>query len=416
MIFFRLLIGCLFALPFSSIEAASSSDNITLASDSSRIHLAAEQLVRSQLVSGFYPYDFNFVNGEVTPMSNIQGVNLVRQTGVAFALAEYLKYFNNASVKTSLDHFLTKSSNRSLPISKGYIQSILERSGFYYHWLIVKKLRKPLYVFGLLFDDTGYGRVVSVEEDYERAWPGATALTLSAATKYFSITGDTRFNEMIQRWKDGLIALKVPERGFREAPHYLTESDYVNGEAWLALAEYSAVFSEDKDTQKFLIELEDYLFELYGDGSRRQFFHWGMMAAIVRANEISDSRLDDFIHQLTKSYIDSKEGEELPTDNSCAAVEGLASYVSYMNSHNRGQEALVLRARAYIARLMEINRRLQIGPHFIKILPTGEAFALQLNNYQGAFIKSLQEPLMQVDYTQHCLNALLRIKSAGLSQ
>lgn len=384
--------------------------------DLERIHSAATQLARSQLASGFYPYDFNFADGHATPMVNIDGLNLVRQSGAAFALAEYFVHFPNEAAKKSLAQFLAQSAQRSLPIGKGAIQSALEWSGFYNRWQIWMPLRPFLYRLGLLFNSQGDARLVAVEGDYERAWPGATALALSAAIKYFSTSGDNQFNDIISRWKAGLLALQVPRRGLREAPHYLSESDYVNGETWLALAEYNIAFPDDKEAQRFLRELEDYLFVVYGDGAKSKFFHWGMMAAVVRANQVDDARLDDVIQHLAQGFLNGKEAQAIPTENSCATIEGLATYVAYMNNRNRGQEPLPGRARTYVGHAMATNRQLQVGPRLASFLPAGQTYAEPLAHYQGAFIESLLHPRMQVDYTQHCLNALLRMRQAGLSQ
>ena len=188
-----------------------------MASEHLPIRIAANQFVSTQLSSGLFPYDFNFSSGKITPMINITGVNLVRQTSAAFTLSGYLTHFKSVPVEESLKLFLQQSSSRSLPISKGNLQSILEWSGFYKRWQIWTLFRQPLDNLGLLYNTSGNALLVSVDNDYERAWPGSTALTLYSALQYFSVTGDTRFNEAIHRWKEGLLALKVPGRGFRHA-------------------------------------------------------------------------------------------------------------------------------------------------------------------------------------------------------
>ncbi len=241
----------------------------------SSAHGAAGQLVRSQLPTGFFPYDFNFSTGAQSAMEPMEGFNLVRQTGAAFGLAEYHLAFPQKHTQHALENFLQQVSAYSLPIGKSLPQQLLEKSGLYNRWQLWRPLRKPLYAAGLLFSKNGDGKVVAVDGDYERAWSGATALSLLAAVKYYSGTGDTQFNDDIQFWKNGLYALHVPGRGFREAPHYLTESAYVNGEAWLALAEYLRVFPEDLEARSFLQALDNYLIEQYGGKANSAFLQLG---------------------------------------------------------------------------------------------------------------------------------------------
>ena len=46
--------------------------------DVTRMELAADQLVRLQLPSGFFPYDYNFATGEAEDMKKMSGVNLLQ--------------------------------------------------------------------------------------------------------------------------------------------------------------------------------------------------------------------------------------------------------------------------------------------------------------------------------------------------
>lgn len=379
-----------------------------------RIHSAVAQLNRSQLSSGFFPYDYDFISGNSTDMAEIDGVNLVRQAGGAFVLGEYLEACIHQPTTQTLTTFIEKAVSRSLPISKGYLQRGLEWLGLYNRWQIWVPLREPLYRSGLLFSTEGEALLVTVHEDYESAWPGATALTLIAALKYRRATTDRQFDEMITRWKNGLLALKVPGRGFREAPHYLSESPYVNGEGWLAIAEYSRIFPEDDNANQILLELDKYILQKYGDGGNSRFYHWGTMAAVVRSDMSQDGRFDDFIYRLTEHYLNTEEQKEYPIVNRCSAVEGLATFVAFMNNRGLRTDPLVLRARKFIALTMAANRQLQVDAKFAASLANGEKHLSALDRYQGAFVKSLDDPVMRVDYTQHCINAMLRMYKAGI--
>lgn len=384
--------------------------------DKDRIHFAVNQLVRSQLNSGLFPYDFDFMTGREIDMENIDGMNLVRQTSAAFALGEYLTHFDHDPARKALLGFLENAVSNSLPISKGDIQNSLEWVGFYNRWRLWHSFREPLYKMGLLFTKEGNAKLVSTGGDYERAWTGATGLSMIAAIKYFETTGDPLFNETITHWKNGLLVLKVPRRGFREAPHYLTESPYVNGEAWLALAEFDRVFHGDRVFKNLLRQLDEYLIETYSNGHNRLFYSWGTMAAVVRAGVTDDERFTVFIYGITKAYLDNLESPDLSKSNSCGSLEGLATFVAFMQAKGRANDPLVLRASDYITQAMGMNRKLQIDEHTAEILPNGKRFIDKLERYRGAFLESLKEPLMQVDLTGHCLNAMLRLERVELTR
>ena len=383
--------------------------------DIDRIHLAVGQLERVQLTSGLFPYDFDFATGQKTSMENIGGINLVRQTGAALALGEYLTHYNRESTQKVLKKFLINSASNSLPIGKSKTQQTLESFGIYNRWRFWKTLREPLYGMGLLFSKEGNAKVVSTENDYERAWTGANALNLVAAIKYYQATGDTTFNDDIVLWKNGLLALKVPERGFREAPHYLTESPYFNGESWLALAEYIQAFPNDESLNEVIVEIDSYMIDRYSRQYNARFYSWGTMAANVRAQTTNDKRFTDLIYALTQQYLDKNEPKEIPSTNSCGVVEGMATFVATMQTQNRADDPLVRRATVYIEKLMNVNRNLQLSKNTVATLPNGKRFANKIEEYEGAFLLSLKQPLMQVDITQHCLNALLRMEAAGLT-
>lgn len=377
-------------------------------SDLLRVEAAVKQLVRTQLPSGLFPYDYNFKNGAVTGMDTIDGINLVRQTGAIFAVSEYVATYGNTSSIPVLIKFLEKVQAESLPISKGFIQRRLEQFGLYNRWQLWQSWRAPLYRLGLLFETEGEAKLVALYQDYELAWPGATALSLITALRYRAVTGDRRFDPIVHAWKDGLLALWVPGRGLREAPHYLSESPYVNGEAWLALAEYVRIFPEEDSVRNMLVEFEEYLFNRYSEHNSR-FYHWGSMAAAVRAVTSNERKYTDFLYRLSLNYM-NEDGSKAPRrGNSCASLEGLTTFIGTMQQLDRGQDPLVSRTREFVSRAMVNNRALQIDEDFIANRADQAHHREALNRHRGAFVESPEQPLMQVDYTGHCINAMLRL-------
>jgi hypothetical protein len=378
-----------------------------------RAHRAAEQLARCQLRSGFFPYDFNFSSGAHSDMVHVDGFNLVRQTTAGFSLAEYHSAFPGKKIQYVLEKFLRHVSDSSVRIGKSGSQEWLEKSGLFNRWQLWEVLRKPLYAAGLLFSKSGDGKVVAVDGDYERAWLGATALSLLTAVKYTSVSGDPQFKDEIQFWKKGLVALHVPGRGFREAPHYLTESPYVNGQAWLALAEYDRVFPEDTQTREFLEMLDDYLIDKYSAEPNTRFYSWGTMAAAVRARVTGRARFVDFTVKLAALNLQEHEQKIADNANTCDSVEGLVTFVQLMEELGHNNEPTATRTLHLIKQLMDVNNTLQIDAKSAQTLQVGEKYLSQLNEYRGAFVLSSQQPIMQVDLTGHCLNALLRLGEAG---
>ena len=106
------LLTILIWLLFSLSARSSATDGLD---DYSRMRLAAEQLVRTQLPSGLFIYTFDFDTGNSSAAAELDGVALVRQSLVAFALAEYAARFHNPRALTAVRRFLEGAARRSLP-------------------------------------------------------------------------------------------------------------------------------------------------------------------------------------------------------------------------------------------------------------------------------------------------------------
>jgi hypothetical protein len=372
-------------------------------------HRAATQLINSQLSSGYFPYDYSFVDGSQSSMDPMEGFNLVRQAAAAFGLAQYHAAFQSDESRSAVERFLHTAEKHSLSIGKASLQDFLEQKGVYNRWQLWGPLRQPLYAAGLLFAREGRGQVLSVAGDYELAWTGATALSLLTAVSYYRATGDPRFNSAIEHWKKGLLALHVRGRGFRVAPHYMSETAYFNGESWLALAEYTAVFPQDADTAEILNHIDDYMIDRYGGKPDKYFYTWGTMAAAARANSTQNPRFVDFAMRLARDLLKEPEIVAIEGDNSCDLVEGLATFVVLMRKLGRKDDPLLSVARNTIATLMTTNRQLQVEDSSSLAWSVPPQQIPALDHYQGAFVLSFNEPIMRIDLTMHCLNAALLI-------
>jgi len=381
--------------------------------------MAVDQLVRTQLPSGLFPYDYDFATGAAEDMSDISGLNIVRQGGVLFALVQYLEVTDSQRLRETVAKTLQAFADRSLPVGKGKVQSVLEDMGAYNRWQFWGILRAPLDFVGLLYAAKGKGALVSANGSYERAWPGATALALTSELIYRNLTGDEKFADMRQRWLHGLLALRVPQRGFREAPHYLDESGYVNGEAWLALTEYSRAFPRDGSVATTLSELDDYLIRRYSTAPSLQFYHWGAMAAALRLQMTGDPRFSRFIRDQTDWFLAKRASVREEPDNTCASVEGLATAYRVLRVGTLNEEdPLMVRIRSRVELTMTHNRRLQIwsGQESFMLDDGVEIRSPRFPLYAGAFLMSSKGAKIQVDVTAHCLSALIRMQNAGLAR
>ncbi len=378
--------------------------------------LAAGYLSRAQLPTGLFPYDLDFATGASADMSNMTGSNLVRQAGTAFALSEYFAFSRSQKTGPTLVRILEALAARSIPIDRGVVQSFLEWSGFYNQWQIWHPLRGTLDDWGLLYVPEGEGLLVSADMSYEKAWPGATAFALLAALNYQATSGDTRFASTADRWLKGLMALHVSGRGIREAPHYLSENGYVNGETWFALARYVESHPEKGDAHALLTQLDDYLMTHYSARPRVQFYNWGMMTALERMRATKDSRFIDFMREQTAWYMADQQDAFASNDNQCFKLEGLASYVQAMRETGRDDELTRL-TRDRAGELMRHSMSLQILPGQVTIgLDNGTTVrSAMIEKSAGAFLSAGDSPKIQIDLAGHCLSALIRVEGSGLS-
>ena len=174
--------------------------------DAERIRRAVAHTISTQLPNGLFEYDFDFLAGEPTGQDHI-----VRQAGTLFVLGEALLDTGEADIVPVMHKGLDAMAERSLPIGKGTLQSIVEWLGGFSikSW----RLERAYDWMGALYDPAGDGLVVAGDGTYETAYAGATALTLIAELSYFRATGDDRYGALRAGWKRGLLLTCPPEIG-----------------------------------------------------------------------------------------------------------------------------------------------------------------------------------------------------------
>jgi hypothetical protein len=137
------------------------------------------------------------------------------------------------------------------------------------------------------------------------------------------------------------------------------------------------------------------------------------MAAALRAEQTGDPRFEEFLHLLARNLLADDRAPGLGPENSCHLAEGLGTFVGYMQRQGRGGSPLAARARRTVEAMMELNRRLQVGPSLPDGLAAGGEDPERSGAYDGAFRESLSSSVVRVDYTGHCLNALLIVGETG---
>ena len=393
-------------LAFSLPVVGAAQDEVEIAQ---AMDTAVTQLISSQLGDGLYQYDVDLRSGQSTPPGQLGGMALVRQSLAAFALSRYNRRNNDPAVRNSVRMALIALSERSLPISKGSIQTALEHLGLMNRWRLWRSLRVPLQRLGWLYDTEGTGAIVSADGRYDQTYTGATAFALATGLLYRAESGDKAFDDWLQRWAHGLAALRVHGRGVRESAGHLTESHYVNGQSWLALINYNNVFPDDVAAAGALSGLEAYIYERYSRYNPG-FFHWGNMAAAERVLVSNDLRWLEFLRKSVIQFL-SEEPQRLDSnENKCHLLEGLASYMTAEASQAGQDNSRESMAFTAIRNALPRTLLLQVDHEIASRIPQ-PIDTVTTKAWNGAFILSIDTPLARADLTGHCLNTFVYLQA-----
>jgi len=375
-------------------------------SDQQRLRLAVDYLLASQLPSGFFRYDLDFLADRPA-----EGDDIVRQVGAGYILAEYYLHARDRRVRLAVEATLKAAGARSLPIGKSWMQSAVERSGLLALPVGRYKLRAALERMHLLYVPRGDGKVVSPDGRYQSALLGATAVGVLAELQYYEATADNRFGDLRSAWVNGLMSLWIPGRGFRLAPHLIDEVPVFDGEAWFALAYYQDRFPRDEKVASLLRSLEPYLMERYAWEFSTDFYQWGTMAAAKRLKTTGEARYAAFVRQQAQAYLAVPRHEEWRGYNSCAEVEGLVTATRVLRESKGEDGSLRERVRLRVREEMDKNRALQIPPNATR-LAFAEGVYLsspRLRQFAGAFLGGRYQAATRIDDTLHCVSALTKL-------
>ena len=337
------------------------------AEEPSALTRAVDALLAVQTNDGLFLYDFDFVRGRTSKRNSI-----VRQAGTVYALAEYYGHSRDQRMRDPL--------------------------------------RRALAALGRQSVEVGDGALVSKDGTVDGAKVGATALTLLAEMYYFGTSGDDRFERDRQAWLRGLLALQRPGAGFRRAPGAETESPYYNGEVWLALALHALTF-ESPEVARSLSQVEPYLMATYGQEPHIGFFHWGLMAAHLRWRATGEARYATFVRDQVRNYLEELRPNLNPNANTCYALEGLFPALDMIAADVALRDALGDRVDREFKKILGFQirpgqDRLDLGDGTLLISP-------RLQDFVGAFVAGRKRPSTRIDFTQHCVSALIKARQHG---
>ena len=377
----------------------------------------AENWRASQQPDGLLPYGFDFLDDRPDDDAT-SGAYIAREAGAFWVWARYARAVRDERDRDALRRGLEALAARSLPLGKPRGQRFLDGLHVYDAPIGRMTITRGLRRAGLLYVDQGTAKVVSASGRYDDAWTGATALALLTELAYAEATGEGGFASLRNAWRDALLALYVPGRGFRESPTSIDDDDFATAEAWLALAAYAASDPADVRVQHALADLDAALITRFTRHPNTPGFQWSSMAAAQRWATTHDPRFADFLREQSRVLRErfARRIEVDPFANRCASLEGFAAMRAVLaasSAHADDVAALDAILRRELARLP----RLQIHAGQTRLLLGGDGYlvAPAMSRFAGAFFCNEYRPYMRIDAAAHCLSALLAIEEGAPS-
>lgn len=381
---------------------------------SASMRLAVDHWLAVQEPSGFMPYAFDFLADTAREQGVRSPANLTRQAGTAAVLADYYALTGDPRAAPAIRRLLDAFGDYALPIGKSRTQTLIEKSRVLAVPFGRYKLQAALDRAGLLYQTTGPGKVLSPDGDYSKAYTGSVALALLAELRYSRASGDDRYADLRRAWLEGLIALRIPGDGFRQFPTSIDATPYFDGEAWLALTEYHRAFPQDRRVGELLADVDAALLRKYQGRVRTDFFHWGAMTAAARYADTQDRKFLDFIKAQTLAFLDRRK-DRVDYVNNCASVEGVADAMGTLRRAGEAGGALFRRASAWATAEMRKATQLQIQPGQKELVfANSRIVAPRMQAFSGSFRSGLHAADTQVDFTAHCVSAMVKLSRHGM--
>lgn len=371
----------------------------------------AKAIVKSQLETGLFPYGYDFEKGEELEKGLFSSSNLIRQAGTASSLADYLLDARGPAGTGAVRKTLGFLATHSMPMESPALYSWLNDLGVFRIPFGRRTLQSAFNAVGGLYRPTGAGKVISPDETYRNATAGILALALLTELRYAAATGDHGFAEVRQAWIAALRDLRMDGMGFRGSPESLLDSDYYNGEAWLAFSVLARMHPEGAESGSFLVELDDELMGRYSRYHSRGFYHWGALAASERYMATGDPKFIRYLKGQTDLFFDHL-GDYGRNANLCSEMEGMAATLAAFEKAGEGGGIWAATIRDWLNKETKKLKLLQIQEGQTELAQNGQTVGHfpRLQDFAGHFRWGLYKPEFRIDASQHCLSAMLLIQ------
>lgn len=337
------------------------------------IDISVQWFKNAQEETGHFSYEYSPFDDSYSDDDN-----MVRQTGVLYALGEIL-------AKSPGDTYSLKET-----------------------------MRKTIAYFKEnTFEEVYEGKAMKcVMKSKNNCSTGATSLALvgilDLVEKFPELA--TEYEDLIDGYVNFIVFMRNPDAGFGDSygikgTKSSAESAFGNGEAFLALVRYYQ-YKEPEEVGDMIEDVGEYFVDYYTENLNGDFYLWGMAAI----KDIYKTDLDKDYFDFVKTYTDWRIGkfrsQRNTRKNKCAYVEGLTSAYSILESD------LNKREREYY--LEEINfwlekmKNLQVTSGYTPEVTFKDKKIPSPAKANGGFLTSLDLPAQRIDFTQHCVSSYLQ--------
>ena len=161
---------------------------------------------------------------------------------------------------------------------------------------------------------------------------------------------------------NGLLSLGIPGGGFRQDPLSIDDSDYDNGEGWLALAVYCDMHRDDLRAASALSDLDDALIRRYSENPSVTFLGWGGMAAAQRYRTTHDPKFLAYLRRQGDNFVERFQDRFSADGNNCAVMEGLATTLAALKASGEKDTDRVREMNDWLSGEIAKLLKLQIQP------------------------------------------------------
>ncbi len=336
-------------------------------------------LLRKIQPTGLFIYDFNLKDGAI-----VQDDNIVRQMGVMYVFGRLLE----AGMMTNKDKREYKDSIKKI-LSNTHIIKRGDRDILLLDYYEENKLGS----LSLLFNGMEF---------------------LSRHDKQFEKEYKLKYSQLLNTilWlqkKDGDFAQFISDQTKLDGKEHTSSSGYATGEVLVSLSLYLQRHPDDEKVQKTVLNTLSALENRGLDNQYKGLYLWLMTAGnLLYKNKNLPEALRQKAYFVAHKYHMAMRDRLVfvaPGYNTCAHTEGLAQYILMTKDKGLAQDE----KKVYLNSISN-NLKLQIidkNKEDIMKKTKIQEKAYDNKYASGAFLDSVKKMGTRIDYTQHCISALL---------